>query len=717
MARNGSALLVLVWFVFLFCSFCSASVPGMINYQGKLATGSSGCLNDTVQIVFSIYPDSSSSTASWAETLSQVVVKEGVFSILLGSTKLIPDSIFDGSIKYLGVKVESDPEMTPRRPMVSVAYAYRAGTADAGGVNCGWIDQGAIVRLTDTTDRVGIGTTNAMEKLDVSGTVQVTGFKMPSGAANNYVLTSNASGVGTWQPPAAATDNDWTFRITDGSDTTITTGGNWGISRHDGFLYGSADSTHVNLGVACTTGSNVWTWKYCTVGGGYSNTAGNQLATVAGGQLNVASGAAATIGGGVSNIASGSYGATVAGGWSNTAGGDRATVAGGLSNTASGAKAVVAGGESNLANSSHSTVAGGLYDTASASYATVGGGGYNTASAPKATIAGGYYNFASGPVGSVGGGYWNIAGGSHATVAGGYHNTASGDSATVGGGRENTASGGSAVISGGTSNNASGQFASIGGGHTNTAWSWATVAGGYSNDASGQYATIAGGNDNLASGSSVAVGGGASNTASGSYAAVGGGRSNNANAPYATVPGGYADTVLGDYSMAAGKQVRLTSDADYTFAFGSDFASAASHSVIFYDASAEMRVGIQTTNPTSILTVKKDSNTDPVADDWTVYPPPPGSPSDAKQLTPDEYKSILQKMIAVPMVRFYSQGGNPKERIGIRAQEIPAELLTESQSNSISLNQYIALLHVALVAQQEQISALKARLDGMESKR
>jgi len=46
---------------------------------------------------------------------------------------------------------------------------------------------------------VGIGTFSPEEKLDVAGTVQMTGFKMPFGASSGYVLTVDSSGVGTWQ--------------------------------------------------------------------------------------------------------------------------------------------------------------------------------------------------------------------------------------------------------------------------------------------------------------------------------------------------------------------------------------------------------------------------------------------------------------------------------------------------------------------------------------
>ncbi len=135
-ARKSFVFLVAGTMILFLCSVSSAVVPDRINYQGKLATASGGCLNDTVQMTFSIYSDDQGTVQDWTETQNSVIVKEGIFNVLLGSDTPIPASVFDGSTKYLGVKVESDPEMTPLKPMVSVAYAYRAGTTDGGGVNC-----------------------------------------------------------------------------------------------------------------------------------------------------------------------------------------------------------------------------------------------------------------------------------------------------------------------------------------------------------------------------------------------------------------------------------------------------------------------------------------------------------------------------------------------------------------------------------------------------
>jgi hypothetical protein len=129
------ALACTIWcvpLVALLTTSASAQVPQMMNYQGKLTTSAGAPVNDTLQVVFTIYADEAGTTPLWTETQPTVEILKGVFNVLLGSVDSIPYSVFDGSTRYLGVKVGTDPEITPRQPMVSVGDAYKSFEADTG---------------------------------------------------------------------------------------------------------------------------------------------------------------------------------------------------------------------------------------------------------------------------------------------------------------------------------------------------------------------------------------------------------------------------------------------------------------------------------------------------------------------------------------------------------------------------------------------------------
>src|SRR3989338_214526 len=55
---------------------------------------------------------------------------------------------------------------------------------------------------------VGIGVLSPTAKLDVSGTVKATGLQITTGAGLNRVLTSNDTGVATWQNAGSLTEAD-----------------------------------------------------------------------------------------------------------------------------------------------------------------------------------------------------------------------------------------------------------------------------------------------------------------------------------------------------------------------------------------------------------------------------------------------------------------------------------------------------------------------------
>jgi hypothetical protein len=157
--------------LFLLYAQAQAEVPQMINYQGKLTNASGAPVNDTLQVVFTIYADEAGTTPLWTETQTAVEILKGVFNVLLGSVNPISYSVFDGSVRYLAVQVGGDPEITPRKKMVSVAYAYKsfeADTADYARVSmpdADWTINGDTIYHLN--GNVGIGTTNPSGKMHV----------------------------------------------------------------------------------------------------------------------------------------------------------------------------------------------------------------------------------------------------------------------------------------------------------------------------------------------------------------------------------------------------------------------------------------------------------------------------------------------------------------------------------------------------------------------
>jgi hypothetical protein len=467
----------------------------------------------------------------------------------------------------------------------------------------------------DDTGRVGVGTTSPLTELDVNGSVQATTYYgdgsnltgisgTPDGdwtifGDHMYSAVPGSVGIGTSSPESklhvagdvkattyygdgsnltgisGADDSDWTV-----SGNVLSPAGDYGLSmRSSNVLHGLNDSTHVNFGIACTTGASGQDDKYCTVGGGSHNTARHQHATVGGGSGNIASEWDATVGGGYYNTASG-FRATVGGGTGNIASFTLATVGGGSGNAASDYGATVAGGINNTSGYG-AVVGGGFMNTASGAYTTVGGGFRDTVYAYWGGVAAGYSNLAgeadTDTAAFVGGGYDNSAKAKFATVGGGQDNTASDRYATVGGGNTNAANNAYATVSGGRDNTAGAYASTVGGGYHNEAnLNYATVGGGAVNTASGNDATVGGGYNNTASGSQATASGGFQNTASGNWATVGGGHSNIASGNWATVGGGNDNDSDGDYSYTVGNQSAVPSVYSNSAAFNGQTATASS---------------------------------------------------------------------------------------------------------------------------------------------
>jgi len=99
--------------------------------------------------------------------------------------------------------------------------------------------------IYQTGGNLGIGTITPAQTLDVAGTIRMLGFQLPTGASDNYVLTSDADGIGTWRvlPPGVLPPGI-------GGQTLRYNGAGW-IA--DSFLYNTGSAIGIGTTVPSAT--------------------------------------------------------------------------------------------------------------------------------------------------------------------------------------------------------------------------------------------------------------------------------------------------------------------------------------------------------------------------------------------------------------------------------------------------------------------------------
>lgn len=108
-----------------------------MNYQGKLTDNTGLAVSDgTYTMEFKLYTAPTGGAAVWTEyrdpDIGQgVTVKNGLFSVMLGSVTSLSGVNFNQPL-YLGVNIEADGEMTPRKILGTVPSAFEA--QKVGGV-------------------------------------------------------------------------------------------------------------------------------------------------------------------------------------------------------------------------------------------------------------------------------------------------------------------------------------------------------------------------------------------------------------------------------------------------------------------------------------------------------------------------------------------------------------------------------------------------------
>jgi site-specific recombinase XerD len=101
----------------------------VLAYSGKLTDTTGKPVVAPSTLTFKLYSSDTSSQELWNEKRVVTPNSDGSFSVQLGSTSPIPNSLFtDNQALYLGLKVGSGPDLSPRQKVATVGYSASSST-------------------------------------------------------------------------------------------------------------------------------------------------------------------------------------------------------------------------------------------------------------------------------------------------------------------------------------------------------------------------------------------------------------------------------------------------------------------------------------------------------------------------------------------------------------------------------------------------------------
>lgn len=118
----------------LFAVVTASAGPLQLTHSARVVDASGEPINGSHDITISLYDAPDATEAAWTETQS-LTLEGGYFTAILGqntaTNALTTESVVDGSELWVGLSIDTDPELPVRTPITSTAYAGRAQVAES----------------------------------------------------------------------------------------------------------------------------------------------------------------------------------------------------------------------------------------------------------------------------------------------------------------------------------------------------------------------------------------------------------------------------------------------------------------------------------------------------------------------------------------------------------------------------------------------------------
>ena len=158
-------IMAIVSLLLCLSSPAAGEVPKLINYQGKLTDAEGTPVDGSFLMTFRLYGVETGGEPLWAEEQT-VIVTNGIYSVVLGSTVALPLDIFDQDMLFLELSIENPDSgvyetLMPRQQLTAAAFSLKAADANTlDGFDASALNQSAHTIRTDnphavTAEQVG----------------------------------------------------------------------------------------------------------------------------------------------------------------------------------------------------------------------------------------------------------------------------------------------------------------------------------------------------------------------------------------------------------------------------------------------------------------------------------------------------------------------------------------------------------------------------------